>query len=135
MSAKQEVARRRRQLHRQAVELLGDNDLAAEPRRKRQVEGEVEHVFLVLARCVQQLVPLRIDNDMTGGTGKRAFAGSFDVDAVTARYLEHRHAEGRLDLAWRAVTLDESNLWHLLGPRREIFGEHRCGQRRARIER
>src|SRR5579863_2294427 len=44
------VARAGRQRHGEAVELLGDDDLAAEARGGRQPEGEVEHVLLVLGR-------------------------------------------------------------------------------------
>src|SRR5258707_10149146 len=41
------VARRLRQLDGKAVELLGPDDLTAEPRGLRQTESEVEHVPFV----------------------------------------------------------------------------------------
>src|SRR6185437_11698610 len=69
------VARRLRQLDGEAVELLGHDDLAAEPRGLRQAEGEVEHVLLVLARFLEQLVPFGIDDDVAGRAGERALAG------------------------------------------------------------
>src|SRR3712207_8796294 len=40
----------RSQLHHQAIERLGHDDLAAEPAGFLEVEGEVEHVLLVLRR-------------------------------------------------------------------------------------
>ncbi len=89
-----------------------------------QAEGEVEHVLLVLGRLLQQLVPFGIDDDVAGRAGERALAGALDVDVVAVRDLEHRQAERRLDLAPRAVALDEGHLRHarrLLGavePRR-----------------
>src|SRR5258708_27763713 len=106
------VARRLRQLDGKAVGLLGHDDLTAEPRGLRQAEGEVEHVLLVLARLVQQLVPFRIDDDVAGRAGERALAGALDVDAVLVRDLQHRKAERRVHLAARAVALDESHFPH-----------------------
>src|SRR6516225_1298366 len=65
-SAEKQIAGRRGQLHGQPVELLGDDDLTAEPRRLGQIEGEVEHVVLIQARLLQQIVPLGVDDDVTG---------------------------------------------------------------------
>src|ERR1700741_2087067 len=111
-SAEQQVAGRRGELHRQTVQLLADDDLATEARRHGEVEREVEHILLVFARLLEQLVPLRIDDDMASRAGERAFAGAFDVDVVAARYLEHRHSERRIDLAPGAVALDKDHLRH-----------------------
>src|SRR5258708_12293236 len=101
-----------RALDGKAGEVLGHEDLTAEPRGLRQPEGEVEHVLLVLARLVQQLVPFRIDDDVAGRAGERALAGALDVDAVLVRDLQHRKAERRVHLAARAVALDESHFRH-----------------------
>src|SRR5207248_8244842 len=114
-SAEQQVAGRRGKLHCQTVELLADDDLATEARRHREVERQVEHVLLVLARLVEQLVPLRIDDDMAGRAGERAFASAFDVDLVAARDFEHRHSKRRVDFAPGAVALDKSHFRHYSG--------------------
>src|SRR5580658_933659 len=106
------VARRLRQLHREAVELFGHDDLATEPGRLRQPEGEVEHVLLVLARILQKLEPFGIDDDVAGRAGERALASAFDVDAVLMGDLEHREPERRVHFATLAVALDESHLRH-----------------------
>src|SRR5437660_7922618 len=60
--AEKEVSGGRRQLYRQAVELLGNDDLATKPRGLGQIEGEIEHIILVLARLLQQVVPIRFDD-------------------------------------------------------------------------
>src|SRR5271155_1302569 len=114
-SAEQQVAGRRGQLHRQAVELLGDDDLATEARGDGEIEREVEHVLLVLARLVEQLIPLWIDNDVAGRAGERAFAGAFDVDVIAAGDFEHRHPERRIHFAAGAVALDKDHLRHQSG--------------------
>src|SRR6185437_14787029 len=106
------VARRLRQLDGEAVELLGHDDLAAEPRGLRQAEGEVEHVLLVLGRVLQQLVPFRIDDDVAGRAGERALAGALDVDAVLVRDLQDREAERCVHFASLPVALDESHFRH-----------------------
>src|SRR5712671_4380622 len=106
------VARRLRQLDGEAVELLGHDDLAAEARGLRQAESEVEHVLFVLACLLQELVPFRIDDDVTGRAGERALAGALDVDAMLVRDLQHREAERRVHLAARPVALDESHFRH-----------------------
>src|SRR3954471_4723137 len=103
LSAEQQVAGAGRELDGETVKLLGDDDLAAETRGRGQAEGEIEHVLLVLARFLQQLVPFRIDDDVTGRAGKRAFAGALDIDVVPVRDFEHRQAERRVHLAARPV--------------------------------
>ena len=100
------------------VELLGDDDLAAEARSRGQAEGEIEHVLLVLARLLQQLVPFRIDDHVTGRAGERALAGALDVDVVPVRDFEHREAERRIDLAAGPVALDKDHLRHQRNPPR-----------------
>ena len=88
------------------------DDLAAEPRGPGQVEGEIEHVLLVLARLLQQIVPFGFDDDVAGRAGERAFARAFDVDVVAMGDFEHREPERRLDLAPGSVALDEDHLRH-----------------------
>src|SRR5262249_37682382 len=44
--------------------------------------------------------------------GERAFAGTFDVDLVAVRDLEHGKAERCVDLAMRAVAFDKSHFGH-----------------------
>ena len=102
------------QPHRQPVELLGDDDLAAQPRGLAEVEGEVEHVLLVLARLLEQIVPIGVDDDMAGRAGERAFAGALDIDVVAMGDFEHRQAERRVDLAAGPVALDKDHLRHQL---------------------
>src|SRR6185437_5936937 len=111
------VARRRRQLHGEAVELFAHDDLAAQARGLRQAEGKVEHVLLVLGRFLQKLVPFGIDDDMTGRAGERTLARALDVDAVLMRDLEHGKTQRRFDLATRPVAFDESHFRHELRPR------------------
>src|SRR4029077_12000455 len=65
-----QVARGRGQRDGQAVQLLGDLDLAAQPRGMGEAEGQVEHVLLVLAGGLQRLIPLGIDDDVAGRAGK-----------------------------------------------------------------
>ena len=111
----QQVAGRRGKLYRQTVQLLADDDLATEARRHREIERQVQHIFLVLARLGEQLVPLWIDDDMARRAGERAFAGAFDIDVVAARDFEHRHSDRRIDLAPGAVALDKDHLRHYSG--------------------
>ncbi len=94
------------------VELLGDDELAAEPRGLGEAEGEVEHVLLVLARLGQQLVPVGIDDHMAGRAGERALAGALDIDIVAMRDLEHGKPDRRVDLLARAVAPDKHHLGH-----------------------
>src|SRR5438477_6937596 len=101
------VASGRRQGDGEPVELVAHDDLAAEPRGLCEAEGEVQHVLLVLARVLQQLVPFRIDDDMTGRAGERTLAGALDVDPVLVGDLQHRKPERRLDLTAVAVAFDE----------------------------
>src|SRR6266852_3306651 len=60
------VARRLRQLDGEAVELLGHDDLAAEPRGLRQAESVVEYVVFVLASLLLGLLPYQLSDDVTG---------------------------------------------------------------------
>src|SRR6185437_13966921 len=60
----------------------------------------------------QELVPFGIDDHVTGRAGERTLAGALDVDAVLVRDLEHGEADRGLDLAARAVALDEHHLRH-----------------------
>src|SRR5271169_2153928 len=111
-SAEQQVAGRRGQPHHQTVELLGNDDLAAEPGGLAEVEGEVEHVLLVLARLLKQIIPLGIDDDVAGRAGERAFACPLDIDIMAVGDFEHREAEGGVDLAVGPVALDKDHFWH-----------------------
>src|SRR6266852_685227 len=106
----------RGQLYRQPVELLCNDDLATEPRGLGQIEGEIQHIILVFARFLQQVVPIRLDDDMTCRAGERAFAGAFDVDVVATSYLEYCRAERRVDLPRGSVALDKDYLRHQPGP-------------------
>src|SRR5439155_13736405 len=85
------------------------------PRGLSQIEGEIEHIILILARLLQQVIPLRIDNDVTCRAGERPLARAFNVDIVTASDLEDRRAERRIDLAVGPVTLDKGHLRHQPG--------------------
>src|SRR5204862_1043003 len=88
-TSQQLIAGRGWQPHGQPVKLLGDDDLTAEPRRYGQAEGEVEHVLLVLGGVLQQFVPVRVDDNMAGRAGKRAFASALDIDVVAVSDFEH----------------------------------------------
>ena len=58
----------RRDLHRQSIELLGDRDLAREPRIRSNVDCGIEHV-LFLGRALAGLgEPGFVDIDVAGGT-------------------------------------------------------------------
>src|SRR5207245_1470069 len=81
-----------------------------------QIEGEIEHIILVLARLLQQVVPIRFDDDMTCRARERALARAFDVDIVAAGDLEYRRAEWSIDLAPGSVALDKGYLRHQPGP-------------------
>src|ERR1700761_5313212 len=85
LSALLRVARAGGQAHGQAIQLLADDDLAAEAGSLGQAEGEVEHVLLVLAGLGQQVVPFVLDDDMAGRAGERALARTFEVDIVLMR--------------------------------------------------
>src|SRR5271169_5448181 len=111
-SAEQQVAGRRGQPHRQPVELLGDDDLAAEPGRLAEVEGEVEHVLFVLARLLEQIVPVGIDDHVTGRAGERPFARPLDIDVMAMSDFEHRQAERCVNLAAGAVAFDKDHFRH-----------------------
>src|SRR3546814_10633968 len=94
----QQIARRIRQPHGQAVEFLGDDDLAAEPRCLPQTEDEVEHVGFILARRNEFAVPLRFDDDMAGRASHRTLAGALDIDVVAVRDPQHRSEEHTSEL-------------------------------------
>ena len=80
------------------IELFGHDDLAAEtPRGLRQTESEVEHVLLDLGPVLQQREPYGNDDDVAGRPGERAFAGTFDIDVVAMRDLEHGEPDRRFD--------------------------------------
>src|SRR5579885_1508841 len=79
-----------------------------------EAEGEVQHVLLILRGRLQHLVPLRIDDHMTGGAGERALAGALEIDVVLVRDLQHREPERRVHLDPGAVLLDERHAWHVL---------------------
>src|SRR5712691_11449568 len=89
-SAEQQVAGARRQAHDEPVEFFGDDDLAAEARRCGQAESKVEHILFFFARLPQEVVPLGVDDDMTGRAGERPLAGALDIDAVFECYVDHR---------------------------------------------
>src|SRR5262249_54565060 len=78
----------------------------------RQAEGEVEHVLLVLGRLLEEVVPLGVDDHVTGRAGERALAGTLEVDAVAMRDLQHREPQRRVHLAASTVLLDEHHLRH-----------------------
>src|SRR5262252_2459504 len=97
---------------RLGCQFLGHDDLTAKARGSRQVEGEVEHVLLLLAGFSQPAVPFRIDDDVTGRAGERAFTGAFDVDVMAACNFHHRHADRRVEFAARSVALNKCDLRH-----------------------
>ena len=106
------VARAGGQLHDQPVQRVGHDDLAAQPARLLQVEGEVEHVFLVLGGLGELAVPGRVHDHVAGRAGHRAFAGSLDRDLIGMRDGQQRAVGGRGYLAARAVGLDEGDARH-----------------------
>src|SRR5665213_4088167 len=112
MSGIHHIAGRGRQLHRQPVELFRHHDLTAETRGPGQPEGEVEHVFLIFAGGIEPLVPFRLEDDVTGRAGERALARALDIDAVLVRDLQNREAQRGIDLAARAIALDEDHFRH-----------------------
>src|SRR5215212_10188109 len=112
------VSGRRRELDDQAVERLAHADLTAEPRGVGEPEGEVEHVFLVLAGWGELVEPFLLDHDMAGRAGKRALAGALDGDVVTMGDFEHAETERRLHLLARAILQNECHLWHRHSPTR-----------------
>ena len=84
----------------------------------------------------KQLVPFRIDDDVTGRAGERALAGALDVDLVLVRDFEHRQTERRLDLAARPVALDECHFRHEKNPpklHRDCFGASRLAMTICRM--
>ena len=123
-----QIARRCRQPHCQPVEFLGDDDLATEPGCLGQIEGEVEHVVLILARLLQQIVPIRIDDDVTGRAGERPFARTFNVDVISAGDLEDLGAERRVNFAPGTIAPDKNHPRHQPGSgaaAREELAQHR----------
>src|SRR5205823_9133767 len=73
-------------------------------------------VVLILARLLQEVVPLGLDNDVTGRAGERAFACALDIDVMASRHLEDRCTERCVDLAPGPVALDKDHLGHQPGP-------------------
>lgn len=69
----------RRKLHTHAVHLLRQMDLAPEPGRVRQPERHIQHVVLVIARLLNEVIEFRGQNDMArrarDGALTRAWAG------------------------------------------------------------
>src|SRR6185437_1462779 len=101
-----------RQADGETIELFGHHDLATETRRLGQAEGKIEHVFLVLGRVLQQLIPFGFDDDVTGRARQRAFARALDIDVIAVGDFENRQADRRLYCLARPVTFDKCHLGH-----------------------
>ena len=79
-----EVPSHGRQLDRQAVELLGHLDLAAEATRLGKTEGEVEHVVLVVVGLGDAVEVAVIGDDyMAGRAGAGATAGAWSCMVIS----------------------------------------------------
>jgi hypothetical protein len=74
LTVDEHVPRRSRQLHAHPLHLLRQQDLAPEARRIRQTEGHVQHVVLVVARLLEEVIVLRREDDVACRACDGAFA-------------------------------------------------------------
>ena len=79
-----------------------------------QAEGQVEHVFFFFGGFAKFIEPFRIDDNMAGRTGQRAFASAFKIDTVLVGDFQHRQAVGGIDFFCRSVGRDEDNFRRLV---------------------
>src|SRR5690606_33439355 len=94
----------RRYMDDQAVQFLPDPDLAAEPTRRPDVEGEVEHVLFHHGRATDSIGPRSVDMHVAGGTSAGAPALGHDAgDAVHDGALHDAGARLGFDLIGRAI--------------------------------
>ena len=77
----------RRQCDDHPVELLREDDLAAEPAGRREARRLIEHVLLLLDRLVQQVIMLRRDYHMAGRACKAGLAGTLERQLCAGRML------------------------------------------------
>src|SRR4051794_37138320 len=97
----------------QAVERVGDLDLARQPRVRSDVKGEVEHVLLHRLGFADGLCPRLVDVDVAGGAGAGSAAFRLDARHGTADgVLHHRRAVFGLDVEAGAVIGDVSKFGH-----------------------
>ena len=77
-----------------------------------QIEGEVEHIFLIFCRLGQLAEPFTIHNHMAGGAGERAFSGAFNINTVAMRDFQDGKAKRRFHFFARSVTFNEYHFRH-----------------------
>ena len=95
--------------HLEAVEVLGELDLARKAAGSTGAGGEVEHIFLVLDRRGQPVEPFGRDDHVTGGAGHLALAGAFERHARSLRDIEQDVAGRRRGFDAFAVACNEND--------------------------
>lgn len=83
------------ELHTHAVHLLGEVDLAPEPGCVRQPEGHIQHVVLVVARLLNEVIELRGQDDMARRARDRALARAWAAVSMRERRKEARDGPSR----------------------------------------
>src|SRR5690606_19064455 len=96
----------------EAVELFGQDDLAAQPRGRLHADREVEHVLLFRAGLLEPVGERGIDDHMARRAGDRALARPLNAEIVHARDLHDREAARGLDLLASARRRDEGDPGH-----------------------
>ena len=96
-----------------SVEVVGDLDLAREPRVRLDVFSEVQHGFFHGRRFAGLLGPGRIDIDVAGRAGACAAAVRVDAgDVVLDRAFHDGEAAFHVDDVFRATKFDVGDLRH-----------------------
>src|SRR6185312_4859856 len=100
--------------HDEAVEVVGDLDLAGEARVVLDVFGEVEHRLLHRRLAAGLVDPGLVHIDVTGGAGAGAAAVGVDAgDVVLHGAVHHRQTRLHIHDVLGAVELDVGDLGHI----------------------
>lgn len=99
--------------YRQTFQPFIQSDLARQPARARRSGGKVQHVLLAVAGAGQFAKVIRIDDDMTGGTGHLPLARSLQRLSMGLRQIEQALPRpGLHDHPLLPVRADESHFRH-----------------------
>lgn len=106
-------------LHFQPVHVFRQIDLTPEPRRVRQIVGQVQHVELLVRRLVRQLVEVGLGENQVASTARQSsFAGT---EAVKVKVAVHDHVQQAIaDLSFRFDALATGPHERKLDPDEEI---------------
>lgn len=90
-------------MYLQALHILGQGDLAAQPRGVRQFVRQIQHVQLLITGFVGQFLEIAgLEDQVAGGAGQRAFTGpeTIQIHIVVDDHVQQgvTHFSRRLDL-------------------------------------